>query len=594
MVAALRRLITGGPAGPADPRRRARPRPAAATDGRRGAGWLSVVPALTLVLFLAPVLLGLVGTLAPALGYLPVLGGTTAGLAPVERLLAQPELPGAVRLTLVTGIGSTLLAVAAAIGLAAAFRDGPTERLLRRGLAPLLALPHAALAIGLAFLLAPSGLIVRSLSPWATGWERPPELPLVGDPIGIALILGLVVKEVPFLLLMILAALAQVPAERSLAVARTLGYGPIGGWLKTVLPQIWPQLRLPVYAVLAYSLSVVDMAIVLGPGTPPPLAVLLMRWFADPDLSMRFVAAAGAVLQLALVVLAIGVAYGLERLIAAFARRRLASGRRGGSGRGARIAAAVAGLGVFGLGLGALAALGLWSVAARWRYPDAWPQALSAGNWIGTLPDLAHPTLVTLGAGLASTALALGLVLGCLEHEDRTGHRPTRRALWLIYIPLLVPQIGFLFGIQVLLVVLRLDGSWVALVWSHLLFVLPYVFLALADPWRALDPRYARAAMCLGAGPARVFLRVKLPLLARPIATAAAIGFAVSVAQYLPTLFAGAGRLPTLTTEAVGLALGADRRVVGVWALVQALLPLAAFAAALALTRRPGGGGGRP
>ena len=247
MVAALRRLITGGPAGPADPRRRARPRPAAATDGRRGAGWLSVVPALTLVLFLAPVLLGLVGTLAPALGYLPVLGGTTAGLAPVERLLAQPELPGAVRLTLVTGIGSTLLAVAAAIGLAAAFRDGPTERLLRRGLAPLLALPHAALAIGLAFLLAPSGLIVRSLSPWATGWERPPELPLVGDPIGIALILGLVVKEVPFLLLMILAALAQVPAERSLAVARTLGYGPIGGWLKTVLPQICPQLRLPVY-----------------------------------------------------------------------------------------------------------------------------------------------------------------------------------------------------------------------------------------------------------------------------------------------------------------------------------------------------------
>ena len=115
------------------------------------------------------------------------------------------------------------------------------------------------------------------------------------------------------------------------------------------------------------------------------------------------------------------------------------------------------------------------------------------------------------------------------------------------------------------------------------MFVLPYVFLALADPWRALDPRYARTAECLGLSPGQVLLRVKLPMLLRPILTAAAIGFAVSVAQYLPTLFAGAGRLTTLTTEAVGLAGGADRRVIGVYAFAQSILPLLAFAAALAV-----------
>ena len=53
---------------------------------------------------------------------------------------------------------------------------------------------------------------------------------------------------------------------------------------------------------------------------------------------------------------------------------------------------------------------------------------------------------------------------------------------------------------------------------------------------------------------------MKLPMLLRPMATAAAIGFAVSVAQYLPTLFIGAGRVATLTTEAVTLSSGADRR----------------------------------
>jgi putative thiamine transport system permease protein len=59
-----------------------------------------------------------------------------------------------------------------------------------------------------------------------------------------------------------------------------------------------------------------------------------------------------------------------------------------------------------------------------------------------------------------------------------------------------------------------------------------------------------------------------------------AIGFAISVAQYLPTLFAGAGRFATVTTEAVALSAGGNRRVLAVQALLQVVLPLAAFALA--------------
>ncbi len=109
------------------------------------------------------------------------------------------------------------------------------------------------------------------------------------------------------------------------------------------------------------------------------------------------------------------------------------------------------------------------------------------------------------------------------------------------------------------------------------------MFLALADPYRALDERYTRSALCLGAGADRVFWRVKLPMLLRPVLFALAIGVAVSVAQYLPTIFAGSGRFVTLTTEAVALFGGADRRVMGVYAFLQALLPLVAFAGALAV-----------
>jgi len=331
---------------------------------------------------------------------------------------------------------------------------------------------------------------------------------------------------------------------------------------------------------------VVDMAIFLAPQTPPPLAVAVFRWFNDPDLAMRFVGAAGAVLQLALVAAAIGLWRLGETAAGRVGRRWLSAGGRGGDGRLARTAASGAMTGLYGITGASLAGLALWSLARRWPYPDPWPVAWTLDNWLRQAPGLGWAGGTTLLTGIAAAALALALTLGCLENEQRRGLTPSGRGLWLLYTPLLVPQVGFLFGAQVLLVRLDFDGTWAALIWSHLLFVLPYVFLSLADSYRRLDPRYARAALCLGASPNRVFWRVKLPMLVRPVLFAAAVGFAVSVAQYLPTLFAGAGRFATLTTEAVALAGGADRRVLGVYAFLQALLPLMAFAAVLAVRRR--------
>jgi putative thiamine transport system permease protein len=57
----------------------------------------------------------------------------------------------------------------------------------------------------------------------------------------------------------------------------------------------------------------------------------------------------------------------------------------------------------------------------------------------------------------------------------------------------------------------------------------------------------------------------------------------VSIGQYLATLFAGNGRVATLTTEAVTLASGADRRVIGAYAFLQGLFPLLVYVAAVAV-----------
>ena len=139
------------------------------------------------------------------------------------------------------------------------------SRRVQHLISPLLSVPHAAAAFGLAFLIAPSGMIARMLSPELTGWERPPDLLIVNDPMGFSMMAGLIVKEIPFLLLITLAALPQADLARSRSLAASLGYGRIAGFLLGAWPPIYRQIRLAVFAVLAFSTSVVDVAAILGP-----------------------------------------------------------------------------------------------------------------------------------------------------------------------------------------------------------------------------------------------------------------------------------------------------------------------------------------
>ena len=556
---------------------------------------LPAFPILTKLLFLIPIAAGLFGVLLPSLGYFPDLDGNQFHFEIFHQLLDHPALPNSVSLTLFSGISATFISLCLAILLAAMLsQDGNSGNnknkisrfivIVQRGLIPLIAVPHAAIALGLAFLIAPSGWIIRSLSFLVMGWETPPEWVTLQDPLGLSLIFGLVLKETPYLLLMILAALPQIRAQEYLRIGQSLGYGNFRSWLKLVLPQVYPLIRLPVFAVLAFSLSVVDVALILGPTTPPTLAVLILRWIDDPDLSFRFLASAGAVLLLVITLGSLFFWSVSEWLILRKWRNWLTNGKRG-SGNEAHNLAALSGLVLLGTAFFSVLGLAFWSLSLRWPYPHVLPQRWTSRNWERHWSSLQETAFTTLEVGVISGAIALFLVVGCLENEQWRRVKFSFRSQWLLYLPLLIPQATFLLGIQILAVRLEMDGTFLLLVWSHLLFVLPYIFLTLADPWRNLDVRFPLTAQCLGASPLRILFRIKLPLLLKPLLVAAAIGFAVSVAQYLPTLFAGGGRFATLTTEAVSYAAGADRRVIGVYGFLQALFPWIALLLALAIPR---------
>jgi putative thiamine transport system permease protein len=266
-------------------------RPRAALPGRSRL-WL----ALPLLLFALPLAASLL------LGL-----GAAFDAAAWQRLRADTQFAPSFLLSLWVGAASVIASLAATLWLVTHLHATAPWRWVQRSLGALLAVPHAAFAIGLGLLLMPSGWPARALA-LATGWSTPPDVATVHDGAGLALIAGLVLKEVPFLLWSVIAQLQRAgqgaALQRQLQIGASLGYGAHSVWWRVLWPQLLPRLALPLLAVWAYSLSVVDMSLVLGPTRPPTLAVLAWGWLLDADAAVNGQGAAAALL------LAIAIALG--------------------------------------------------------------------------------------------------------------------------------------------------------------------------------------------------------------------------------------------------------------------------------------------
>ncbi len=221
-----------------------------------------------------------------------------------QRLLNDPQLPQAAIATLVSTLIATLGALFIALSLVALFWPGKRWRHLSTRLPWLLAVPHVAFASSALLLFAEGGLFYQVCTVCSPPYDR----------YGIGLGLTLAVKESAFVLWAIYAVLPEKRLAPQKIVLQTFGYGRFQtlNWL--LLPAIAPVLGAVMLAVLAWSLSVVDVAIVLGPGNPPTLAVLAWQWLSQGDIQQQ---AKGTLLCLLLLLLLAALAalgYGLWKV----------------------------------------------------------------------------------------------------------------------------------------------------------------------------------------------------------------------------------------------------------------------------------------
>ncbi|WP_457552960.1 ABC transporter permease [Desulfobacula sp.] len=541
-------------------------------------------PVVVIGLFCITVLAGLFGIFLPSLNFLPVIGHTRVSLSVWLDFFSFPGIEKSILVTLFSGLTASFGVVSLAFLFVTFSYGNRLWRFFEKILSPVLSIPHAAFAIGFGFLITPSGWLVRMVSPGMTGFTVPPDWIILNDPLGISLTTALVIKEFPFLIMVTMGALGQLDIKKTLLVGKALGYKKEQIWLKVLIPRLYPHLRLSIFAVIAYSLSVADLAIILGPSSPPTLSVLILRWFNDPVMSFKLLAAAGSLFLFFMVMVSILCVYLVERS-AGILRPWTTNGKRHSFLAPFKSIVFFMVSSTFFFTAVSSVILIIWSLTWQWRFPDFLPSTWTLKFWAKGLVSSFNPVMTTLLTGIVSAFIGLVLTIGCLEHDVLAEKNRTRNYTqyipYFLYLPLLVPQITFMAGIQLLLVIMGMDGYWITLMVSHLLFVLPYMFIALSATYLAFDERIFLQAMLLKRSYIIALFRVKLPMLLRPILFSFAIGFSVSVAQYIPTMLVGAGRFSTITTEVVSIASGSDRRVIAVYALIQQFLPMMMYSLAI-------------
>jgi len=537
-----------------------------------------------LLLLCIPVLAGLVGVIFPALGYFPAIGANSFSLDVFRTLFALDDIWHMVWLSLFTGVGSTLLAMAGAFLLLATFYQSSWLEKVQGLLSPFLVFPHAAAAIALLFVLSPSGIFARLM---VLGGDDAP--PAAGssffpyDEFGFSVLLALSLKELPFIILMALSVMSQPLIKKKLLgyvnVGASLGYSPTASFFKLVAPSIFTQIKLPILAVLVFATSNVEIPLILGSNNPSTLAVAIMHWFNHIDLSMRLLASGAAVLQVAVSGVALLLFFAVEHFLMYLGKQSLMKGRRHGAD------ALVRGIGYGIVSLYVIListviyAVVMYSIAKHWSFPALLPEGVTFLHWGTALEALATPLVNSLLLGMLVSTSAMLLVLFTLESEQlKPAARHANSAFSIsLFLPLLVPGVAFLYGLVWFQQLVLQNAVWFHTYIAHMVYVVPYVFLSMAVAYRKFDNRYAMVAQSLGKTPWQVFYRIKLPLMLNAILVAWALGLAISFSQYLPTLLASGGTIATITTEAVASVSGSSTRLTAVYVIIQGAMPLIGF-----------------
>lgn len=177
------------------------------------------------------------------------------------------------------------------------------------------------------------------------------------------------------------------------------------------------------------------------------------------------------------------------------------------------------------------------SFATHWS--GAFPSGPTTGNYAAAVRGESLQALTT-SLVTAVTAGLLALVVGTWAAlaAASLGRRGKRVLDALFVLPVAVPSV--VVGLAVLVAFSRppllLNGTGSIVVLAHTVLVTAFAYQSVSAAIVRLDPAYEQAAASLGAGPAYVLWRIRLPLLLPSLTAAAGLCFALSMGELSATM----------------------------------------------------------
>ncbi len=321
--------------------------------------------------------------------------------------------------------------------------------------------------------------------------------------------------------------------------AATLGASPAQRSLRLTLPLLAPALASAASIVFLFCFTSFGVIVVLG---GPRYATLESEIYnqAARLFDLRTAAVLGLV-QLAAVAATVIVSGRLERRLGGARRRgRVDAPRPVGRERVAVAAVVVVSVGLLAL---PLVALVLRSLQVGAGYGLDHYTALAQE----TPALLVEPWHAILNSLLfATTATAIALAVGIPAAIAVAGGRRALDVLVMLPLGASAAMLGFGFLLAFADPPLDLRSSPAIVPIAQALVALPFVVRALVPALRAVDIRLREAAAVLGAAPRQIRREIELPLLARPLAVAAGLAFAVALGEFGATVFVVRADWPTV------------------------------------------------
>jgi thiamine transport system permease protein len=320
--------------------------------------------------------------------------------------------------------------------------------------------------------------------------------------------------------------------------AATLGASPRERHLRLTAPLLAPALASAASIAFLFCFTSFGVVVVLGGIRYATLEVEIYNQAAR--LFDLRTAAALALLQLAAVAATVIVSGRLERRLGG--RRPPGRAARRPAGR-ERLLVAVA----VGVSLGLLALPPLALAVRSVRVGDGYGLDHFASLFDETPALLVVPwhavanSLLFAGAATA-VALAVGIPAAAVVARGRGG----LDTLLMLPLGASAAMLGFGFLLAFDEPPLDLRSSPVIVPLAQALVAIPFVVRSLVPALRAFDERLRDAAAVLGATPWQARLGVQLPLLARPLAVAAGLAFAVALGEFGATVFVARADWPTV------------------------------------------------